>query len=107
VTIDLEVLGERVRGALPQLSCELVELEHAETRDRYRALAIETEERVKDCVYRMTIAVIDAHVNFFVHVHGTSRDLTTRGAQHFTKACADADEVFAIVCSCWIGAQPS
>lgn len=104
---DLEALRKRLHAALPGYTCELVELEHSETHDRYQALSIETEERVKDHVYRMTIAVIDSKVNFFVHVYGASKDLTTRGAQHFTKACADEDEVFAIVRSCWAGGQPS
>lgn len=105
--IDLEALRARVRASLPQLSCELVELEHSETGDRHRALSIETEERVKGCVYRMTVAVIDGAVNFFVHIHGASKDLTTHGAQRFTKVCSDLDEVFAIVHSCWGGGQPS
>jgi hypothetical protein len=107
VTIDLDVLRDRLRAALPQLSYEMVALEHAETRDRHPALSIETAERKKDCVYRMTVATIDGKVNFFVHVHGESRDLTTHGAQHFSKACSDADEVFAIVHSCWTGGMPS
>lgn len=105
--IDLDILRDRVRVAFPQLSCELVELEHSGTGDRHRALSIETEERAKDCVYRMTVAVIGGKVNFFVHIHGTSKDLTTHGAQHFTKVCSDLDEVFAIVHSCWSGGQPS
>src|SRR5215831_2429627 len=98
--IDLEALRDRLRMALPQLSFEMVELEHTETGTRHAALSIETEDRVKDHVYRMTVAVIDDAVNFFVHVWGTSQDLSTRGAQRFTKACADVDEVLAIVHGC-------
>ncbi|HSX23386.1 MAG TPA: hypothetical protein VLE97_11485 [Gaiellaceae bacterium] len=106
-TIDLDVLCARVRAALPQLACEMVYLEHSETRERVSALSIETEERAKDHVYRMTIAPIGGAVHFFVHIYGTSRDLTTQGAQRFKKECSDVDEVFAIVHSCWTGAQPS
>jgi hypothetical protein len=107
VTIDLAVLRDRLRASLPQLTLELVELEHSDTRERYAALLIETAERKKDCVYRMTVTVIDDKVNFFVHVHGTSKDLTTQGAQCFSKAGADIDEVCTIVRSCWLGGAPS
>lgn len=106
-SIDLTELCARVRSALPQLACEMVYLEHSETRDRVTALSIETEERSKDHVYRMTVAVIDGAVNFFVHVYGTSKDLSTQGSQRFKKKCADIDEVFAIVHSCWTGSGPS
>lgn len=102
--LDLDELCARVRASLPQLTCELVWLEHTDTRDRVAALSIETEERAKDHVFRMTVAAIDDLVHFFVHVHGTSRDLTTEGAERFTKACAGTDEVFAIVHACWKGA---
>lgn len=105
--IDLDALRDRLRASLPQLSIEMSELEHSETKARHVALVIETSERQKDHVYRMTIAVIDDHVHFFVHIHGVSKDLTTRGAQHFKKACADADEVFAIAHICWSGGTPS
>jgi hypothetical protein len=71
------------------------------------ALSIETSERKKGHVYRMTVTVIDDQVNFFVHVHGTSKDLTTQGAQRFSKSCTGIDEVFAIVHSCWTGGMSS
>lgn len=106
--IDLGVLRDRVRAALPQLSCELGELTHSETQSRYVALMIDDPEpREKDCVYRMTVVVIDDKVNFFVHVHGKSKELTTQGAQRFSKVCTDIDEVFAIVHTCWTGGLPS
>lgn len=105
--IDLDVLCARVRAAFPQLACDRVFLEHSETRDRVPALSIETEERSQGHVYRMTITEFDGHVHFFIHVYGASRDLTTQGAEHFKKECADIDEVFAIAHSCWTGAQPS
>jgi len=106
--IDLTDLRDRLRAALPQLTIELGELEHSETRSLHVALLIEDPEpRKKDYVYKMTVAVIDGAVNFFVHVHGKSGDLTTRGAQHFSKVCASPDEVFAIVRSCWAGGPPS
>ena len=105
--IDLDELLDRLRVALPQLVINRGELEHAETRARHPAITIDTEDRVRDSVYRMTIGLIDDHVNFFVHVHGESKDLTTRGTQQFSKKCADVDEVFAIVCSCWAGGLPS
>jgi hypothetical protein len=107
VTIDLADLRDRLRAALPNLTYEMVELTHSETRDSHPALAIETTERVKDHVYRMTIAVIDDHVNFFVHMWGTSKELTTQGTQRFRKACVDIDEVFAIAHTCWTGGKPS
>lgn len=107
MTLDLDDLCERLRSVLPELSYELAELQHSETIDRHRALLIETADRKKDHVYRMTVSVIDDHVNFFVHVYGTSKDLSTQGAQHFRKACADVDEVFAIVHSCWTGGVAS
>ena len=105
--IDLAALRDRLRAALPQLTYELIDLKHSKTFDRVPALTIETEDRVKDCVYKMTIAIIGDQVSFFVHVHGKSKDLTTQGAQQFRKACADVDEVFAIVHTCWTGAVPS
>ena len=105
--IDLALLRDRLRASLPQLTYELVELTHAKTRESAPALTVTTEERSKDCVYKMTIAVINDHVNFFVHVHGKSNDLTTRGAQQFRKKCSDVDEVFAIVHTCWTGGLPS
>lgn len=92
---------------MPQLTYELVWLEHSETRERVPALSIETEERVKDHVYRMTVAAFSNEVHFFIHVYGTSKDLTTQGTERFRKAAADTDEVFAIVHSCWTGARPS
>lgn len=107
MTIDLDVLRDRLRAALPQLTIERGELEHSESRTRHPALTVETEERTRDHVYRMTIAIIDDRVNFFVHVQGESKDLTTQGAQHFSKTGADLDEVFALVHSCWTGAMPS
>ena len=107
VKIDLAALRDRLHAALPQLAYELVELQNSNTRDCVPALSIETEDRVKDHVYRMTIAVIDDHVNFFVYIFGTSKDLTTQGTQRFKKACADVDEVFAIAHSCWTGGVPS
>lgn len=107
MTFDLDLLRDRIRAALPQLSYEMVELEHSDTRDRHPALVIETSERKTAHVYRMTVAVIDDEVNFFVHVHGASKDLTTQGSQRFSKKCADIDEVFALVRSCWTGGLPS
>ena len=107
MTIDYDVLCGKLRAALPHLAYERVWLEHSASRDRVEALSIETEERVQGHVYRMTVAVIDGHVNFFVHTHGVSGDLTTRGAQRFKKLCNDVDEVFAIIHSCWTGAVPS
>lgn len=105
---DLVVLRDRVSAVLPHLVCEMVELEHVETKACIPALAIETPEpRKKDHVYRMTVTTIDGEVNFFVHVHGTSKDLTTRGTQHFAKAGASLDEVVAIVRCCWTGGLPS
>lgn len=104
---DLDALRDRLRAALPQLTFEMVELEHSDTRDRHPALSIESSERQKDHVYRMTVTVIDGEVNFFVHVHGASKDLTTQGSQRFSKPCTDLDEVFAIVHSCWTGGFPS
>ncbi len=108
VSLDLGELRDRLRVALPQLTIELGELEHSETRSRHVALLIEDPEpRKKDHVYKMTVAIIDGAVNFFVHVHGKSGDLTTRDAQRFSKVCASPDEVFAIVRSCWMGAMAS
>ena len=98
---DLDDLRDRLRVALPQLSIEKVELEHEHTRAKHTALSIETPDRRKDHVYRMVVAIIDGRVNFFVHVHGVSKDLTTKGTQHYSKECASVDEVFAIVCGCW------
>jgi hypothetical protein len=106
-SIDLGALRDRLCAALPQLTYEMVELEHSDTGERHPALSIETSDRKKDCVYKMAVTVIDDQVNFFVHVHGKSGDLTTRGAQRFSKTCPDADEVFAIVRSCWTGSSPS
>ena len=82
---DLVVLRDRLRVALPQLTFALAELEHSETRDCHLALLIETAERKKDHVYRMTVSIIDDRVHFFVHVHGTSKDLTTQGTDRFSK----------------------
>ena len=105
---DLSTLRDRLRAALPQLTIELGELEHSETRDQHIALLIEsTEPRKKDHAYKMEVAVIDGRTNFFVHIHGVSRDLTTQGAQRFSKKGASLDEVFAIVHSCWAGSAAS
>jgi hypothetical protein len=105
---DLGALRDRLRAALPQLTIELGELEHTETRDRHVALLIEDPEpRKKDHVYRMTVGVFDGKVHFFVHVHGVSKDTTTQGATHYSKECASLDEVFAIVRSCWTGTAAS
>ena len=105
--IDLDVLRERLLAALPQLSIGTVELEHTQTRVRLPALSIESEDRKPDHVYKMTIAVIDDAVHFFVHIHGKSGDLSTRGTQHYSKECVDVDEVFAIVLTCWVEGAPS
>jgi len=105
--IDLDLLRDRLRAALPQLTYELVQLEHSDTRARHPALSIETSDRKPSHVYRMTITAIDGEVTFFVHVHGESKDLTTQGTQRFSKSCADIDEVFAIVQRCWTGGAPS
>jgi len=105
--MDLAVLRDRLRAELSQLTYEMVELMHPETRAQHAALSIESSERVKDHVYRMTIAVIDGEVNFFVHVHGASKDFTTQGTQRFRKVCTSLDEVFTIVRSCWTGRAPS
>lgn len=103
--IDLDALCARLRVALPALSVEMGALEHSETRASHRALLIEHR---KDHGYRMAIALLDDHVHFFAHVHGVSEDLTTtRGALHFTKECADVDEVFAIAHACWTRGAPS
>jgi hypothetical protein len=99
---DLDELRERLHAVLPQLTVELGELEHFETRVSHRALLIEDPQpRRKDHIYKMTVAIIDSTVNFFVHVHGVSRDLTTQGAHRYSKDCASIDEVFAIVRRCW------
>lgn len=105
--IDLAVLRDRLRAALPQLAFDMVDLEHSETHAHHPALSIEMATRRKDHVYRMTIAVMDGAVHFFAHVHGVSRDLTTRGALHFKKEGADLDEVFAIAHACWTEGVPS
>jgi len=105
--IDLADLRARLRAALPQLSVEMGALEHSETRAGHRALLIEGPARRRGHVYRMTIAAFDGHVHFFAHVHGVSKDLTTRGSRHFKKACADVDEVLAIARACWTGGTPS
>lgn len=108
--IDLDALRDRLRAAFaafPQLSVDDGELEHSDTGDRHRAIVVETSARQQGHVCRMTIAVFDDAVHFFAHVHGVSRDLTTRGAQHFRKAHVDPDEVFALVHSCWVGGDPS
>jgi hypothetical protein len=105
--IDLDTLRDRLRAALPQLAFEMVDLEHSETHARHRALSIEMATRQKDHVYRMTITVMDGDVHFFAHVHGVSKDLTTREALHFKKARADIDEVFAIAHACWTKGVPS
>lgn len=81
--IDLAVLRDRLSVVFPQLSFEMVELEHSETREHHPALAIEAVERQKDHVYRMTITTMEGCVHFFVHIHGVSKDLTTQGAHHF------------------------
>lgn len=107
IDLDLDVLRDRLRAGLPQLSFEIVGLEHSETRAHHQALAIESAERKKDHVYRMTIAVMEGEVHFFMHVHGMSRDLTTRGALHFKKRCEDLDEVFVIANAAWTGAAAS
>ena len=107
MTINYDVLCTRLRAVLPHLAYERVLLEHSASRERVEALSVETEDRAQGHVYRMTIAVIDDHVNFFVHTHGVSGDLTTRGAQRFKKVCTDVDEVFAIIHSCWTGAVAS
>lgn len=107
MTIDLAVLRDRLRAELPQLTYEMVELMHPETRAQHPALSIESSERVKDHVYRMTIAVIDDQVNFFVHIHGASKDFTTQGTQRYRKACVDLEEVLVIVRSCWMGGVSS
>lgn len=106
-TADLVPLRDRLRASLPLYAYEMGELEHSDTGACYPALMMETADRVKDHVWRMTITVIDGEVNFFVHVHGESQDLTTKGAQRFSKVCADADEVFAIVHACWNGGVKS
>lgn len=105
--IDFDALRDRLRAVLPQLTYKMVELMHPETRVQHAALAIESSERVKDHVYRMTITSIDGEVNFFVHIHGASKDFTTQGTQRFRKACTSDDEVFIIVHSCWTGGLPS
>jgi len=105
--IDLTVLRDRLCAVLPQLAYELVELQHSETRDRTRALSIETEARAPGNMYRMTIAAFDDEVHFFVHVHGKSRDLTTQGADRYKRTCPGVDELFAIVHSCWTASAPS
>ncbi len=105
--LDLEVLRDRLRAALPQLTYETVELMHSETRVRHPALAITAPERVKGHVYRMTIAVIGDLVNFFVHTHGASKEYTTEGTQRFHKKCESVDEVFAIACAAMTGTRPS
>lgn len=107
MTLDLDELRECLHAALPHLAFKLVQLEHPETLARYFALSIETADRKKDHIYRMTVTVIDDKVNFFVHVYGESKDLTTQGAKRFSKVCADVDEVFGIVHSCWTGGAPS
>jgi hypothetical protein len=105
---DLGALRDRLHVVLPQLKIELGELEHFETSDKHPALLIEDPQpRKKSRVYRMTVAIIEDKVNFFVHVHGVSKDLTTQGAQRFSKECASVDEVFAIVHLCWTGGVPS
>jgi hypothetical protein len=104
---DLDVLRDRLRAALPHFSYELGELEHSDTGACHAALVMEAPDRVKGQMWRMTITVIDGEVNFFVHVHGESRDLTTRGTQRFSKVGADLDEVFAIAHACWTGGRPS
>jgi hypothetical protein len=102
---DLDELRERLHAALPQLAIELGELGHSETCDLHPALLIEDPQpRRKGHAYKMTVAIIDGTVNFFVHVHGVSKDLTTQGARRYSKDCKSVDEVFAIVHSCWTGA---
>ena len=107
MTIDLDVLRDRLRAVLPQLTLEMVELEHSDTRSRHAALSIEASDRKPGHVYRMTITSIDGEVTFFVHVHGESKDLTTQGTQRYSKQCANIDEVFAIVQRCWTEGMPS
>ena len=106
---DLEELHARLRAVLPKLSIEMGTLEHPETHSRHAALLIEDPQpRKKDHVFQMTIGIIDDKVHFFVHVHGVSTGLvSTRGAQHYSKACVSIDEVFAIVHSCWADGPPS
>lgn len=99
---DLPILRDRLRARLTELSIEPGELEHSETRDRHVAILIDDlGPRKPGHVYRMTIAVLDGKVSFFVHIHGESKDLTTKGAKRFSKVCDDLDEVFKIVCRCW------
>ncbi len=106
--IDLVDLRDRLRAVLPKLSIEEVTLEHTDSRARHAAISLEsTEPRQKDHVYRMVVAVIGAEVCFFVHVHGVSKDLSTEGAQRYSKVCESVDEVFAIVHSCWTEGAPS
>lgn len=103
---DLDELRERLHAALPQLVIELGKLEHSETRDMHQALLIEDPQpRRRGNVYKMTVTIIDGTVNFFVHVHGVSKDLTTQDAQRYSKDCKSVNEVFAIVRSCWTGAS--
>ena len=107
MTIDLSDLRDRLRAALPSLTYQMVELEHSDTGECYPALAMETPDRIKGHVYRMTVTVIGDEVCFFVHVHGQSKDLTTQGAKQFRKRCSGVDEVFAIARACWTGTAPS
>lgn len=45
--LDLDVLRDRLRTTLPQLTLKMVELEHSDTRERHTALSIETAVRKK------------------------------------------------------------
>ena len=105
--VDLDELHERLRAALPRLTIEMVALEHSGTGDCHPALAIESSERKRDHVYRMVVGIIDGKVNFFVHIHGESSDLTTEGTHRYSKEGASTDEVFAIVHSCFTEEGPS
>lgn len=107
ISADLAPLRDRLVASMPLYAYELGKLEHSDTGVCYPALMMETSDRVKDHVWRLTITVIDGEVNFFVHVHGESGDLTTKGTQRFSKVCADVDEVFAIVHACWTGGVAS
>lgn len=106
-TIDLGVLRDLLRAAMPNLVLKMVELEHSETRVRYPALSMEVNERERNHAYRITVTVMDGKVHFFAHVHGAGSDVTTRNAQHYSKDCADVDEVFAILHACWTGGRSS
>jgi len=100
---DLSPLRDRLVAAMPHYTYEMGELENSDTGACYPALMMETADRVRGRAWRLTIIIIDGEVNFFLHIHGESQDLTTKGAHWFSKACADLDEVFAGVHACWTG----